>query len=57
MKNNRTPGNDRLKKEFYKTFWDELKISLMKIINRAFYTKILSISQKASCKLHREEGP
>ena len=48
MKNNRTPGNYELTKEFYKTFRDELKIFQMKIINRAFYSKILSISQKAS---------
>ena len=46
MRNNKTPGNDRLPKEFYKTFWDELKNSLMESINRAFYTKILSISQR-----------
>ena len=46
MRNNKTPGNDRLPKEFYKTFWDELKNSLMESINRAFDTKILSISQR-----------
>ena len=46
MRNNKTPGNDRLPKEFYKTFWDELKNYLMESINRAFYTKILSISQR-----------
>ena len=53
MKSNKTPGNDELTKEFYKTFWDELKsrlielkTPLMESVNRAFYTKILSISQK-----------
>ena len=44
MKNNKTPGNDGLTKEFYETFWDELKTPLMKSINQAFQTKILSIS-------------
>ena len=45
MKNNKTPGNDGLRKEFYETFWDELKIPLMESVNQAFHTKILSISQ------------
>ena len=26
MPNNKTPGNDELSKEFYKAFWNELKI-------------------------------
>ena len=46
MKNNKTPGNDGLTKEFYETFWNELKTLLMESIYRAFYTKILSISQR-----------
>ena len=25
MQNNKTPGNDGLTKEFYKTFWNEIK--------------------------------
>ena len=29
MKSNKTPGNAGLPKEFYKTFWDELKTPLM----------------------------
>ena len=41
MKNNKTSNNDG---KFYKTIWDELKIPLMEGINRALYTKILSIS-------------
>ena len=46
MKNNKTPGNDRITKEFYETFWDELKTPLMESVNQAFHTKILSISQR-----------
>ena len=33
MKNDKTPGNDGLTKEFYETFWDELKTLLMECIN------------------------
>ena len=45
MKNNKTPGNDGITKDFYETFWDELKTPLMESVNQAFHTKILSISQ------------
>ena len=44
MKNNKTSGSDGLTKEFYETFWDELKTPLMESVNQAFRTKILSIS-------------
>ena len=46
MKNNKTPGNNGLTKEFYETFWDELKTPLMESVNQAFHTEILSISQR-----------
>ena len=46
MKNNKTSGSDGLTKEFYETFWDELKTPLMESVNQAFHTKILSISQR-----------
>ena len=46
MNNNKTPDYDGLTKEFYKTFWDELKIPFMKSINKAFHTKILSIPRR-----------
>ena len=46
MKNNKTPGNDGITKDFYEAFWDELKTPLMESVNQAFHTKILSISQR-----------
>ena len=46
MKNNKTPCNDGLTKEFFETFWDELKTLLMESVNQAFHAKILSISQR-----------
>ena len=46
MKNNKTAGNDGLTKEFYETFWDELKTPLMESVNQVFHTKILSILQR-----------
>ena len=47
MKNNKTPCNDRLAKEFYKTFCDELKTPLMESVNQVFHTKTaISISQR-----------
>ena len=56
MKNNKTPGNDGLTKEFYETFWDELKTLVMKSVHQAFHTKILSISQRqAVIKLIEEK--
>ena len=32
MKNNKTPNNDGLTKEFYETFWDELKLFKWKVL-------------------------
>ena len=46
IKNNKTPGNNGLTKEFYKTFWDELKTPLIESVNQVSHTKILSISQR-----------
>ena len=46
MKNNKTSGSDGLTKEFYETFWDELKTPLMESVNQAFHTNIWSILQR-----------
>ena len=54
MINNKTPGNVESTKEFYETFWEELKTLLMESINRAFYTKILGNS--VSLRIQSECG-
>ena len=35
-KNNKTPGNDGLSREFYKGFWDDVKTPLLTSINDVF---------------------
>ena len=35
MQNNKSPGNDGLTKEFYKTFWNEMKYLFMNSIMEA----------------------
>ena len=46
MKNNTTPGNDGLSKEFYEVFWNDVKITLLASTNDAFIKEELSTSQK-----------
>ena len=46
LKNNKSPGNDGLKKKIHKNFWIELKPPFMESVNQAFHTKNLSISQR-----------
>ena len=48
MKNNKTPGNDGLTKEFYKTVWDELKTPLIESFNQTLHTKIYQHFRKTS---------
>ena len=43
--NNTFLGNDELTKEFYETFWDELKDSFVNSIKLAYQTKALSTSK------------
>ena len=43
--NNKFLGNDKLTKEFYETFWDELKDSFINLIKLAYQTKALSTSK------------
>ena len=44
MQNNKTPGNDRLRKEFYETFWNEIKHVFLKSLKQAKEKGQLSIS-------------
>ena len=46
MSNNKPPGNDGLTKEFYETFWEDLKKPLCASITKAFHRGELSHSQK-----------
>ena len=39
MKVNKTPSNNELTKEFYKTFLDELQTTHMESKNETFHTK------------------
>ena len=45
MKNNKTPGTDGLPSEFYKFFWNDIKIFLLRSYNEAFKNGGLSITQ------------
>ena len=57
MENNKSQGNDGLRKEFYITFWNEVKVPLLFAIEKAYLLKQLSASQKqAVIKLIEEKG-
>ena len=46
MKNDKSPGNDSLTKEFYVTFWDDIKATFISSLKQAKERKRLSISQR-----------
>ena len=46
MENNKSPGNDGLTKEFYITFWNEVKAPLLLETEKAYFVKQLSTLQK-----------
>ena len=57
MENNKSPGNDGLTKEFYTTFWNEVKVPLLLAIEKAYLVKQLSALQKqAAIKLIGKKG-
>ena len=45
MQNKKSPGNDGLTKEFYKTFWNEIKCPSINSIMEAKEKKKFSTSQ------------
>ena len=46
MENNKSPGNDGLTKEFYCTFWNEIKDIFINSLRESKYLKTLSTSQR-----------
>ena len=46
MKNNKSPGNDELMKEFYITFWNEVKALLQLAIEKGYLVKQLNTLPK-----------
>ena len=46
MKNDKSPGNDGLTKEFYVTFWNDIKATFVSSLKQAKEKKELSISQR-----------
>ena len=54
MSNNKSPGNNGLTKELYKTFWEDLKKSLCACITETFHRGELSHSQKQAVIKLRE---
>ena len=56
MDNDKSPGNDGITKEFYRTFWDTVKELLCASIQQSFLAGELSTSQKqAIIKLIEEK--
>lgn len=57
MENNKTPGLDGLPKEFYVTFWDQLKDPLLEVYKESFSTGTLPPSlQEGSIPLLFKKG-
>ena len=46
MENDKSPGNDGLTKEFYLTFWDDIKATFISSLKQTKERKELSISQR-----------
>ena len=46
MENNKPPGNDGLTKEFYIVFWNDVKITLLLVTEKAYLVNRLRASHK-----------
>ena len=46
MENDKSPGNGGLTKEFYITFWDDIKVTFIFSLKQAKERKELSVSQR-----------
>ena len=46
MKNNKSPGSDGITTEFYKLFWDDIKLLYVKSLNYSFDKGDLTTLQK-----------
>ena len=46
MENGKSPGNDGLTKEFYVTFWDDIKTTFISSLKQANERKELSVSER-----------
>ena len=46
MKLDKSPGLDGLTVEFYLTFWDKIKCSLVDVLNKSQDEKLLTYSQR-----------
>ena len=45
MENDETPVSNRLSKDFYEVFWDDIKIPLLELTKDAFIKEELKTSQ------------
>ena len=52
MLNNKSPGKDGPTKEFYETFWEEIKIPMCDSITKSYQNGELSTSQNQAVIKH-----
>ena len=59
LPNNKTPGEDGLPSEFYKMFWQDIKLCLLESYKYSYQTCNLSITQKRGilCLIPKKRTP